>query len=108
MKLTERILFLLKATLNDLFGEEPQAELRQAISGDVTSSRLTGLLDQAQQHLDALRLELANAVARQKRIRQAWQEALTQIESLNATVDKALKAEDEEQARALLAQPSPV
>ena len=104
MKLTDRIIFLLKATWNDLFGEESQSEFRQAVSGDVTSSRLTGLLDQAQQHLDALRLELASAVTRQKRIRQTWHEALTKIESLNAAVDEALKAENEEQARVLLTQ----
>ncbi len=107
MKLTDRILFLLKATWNDLFGEEPQAEFRQAMSGDVTSSRLTGLLDQAQQHLDVLRLELTNALTRQTRIRHSWQEALKQIESLNIAVDEALKAGDENRARTLLAQLNP-
>ena len=108
MKLTDRILFLLKATWNDLFGEEPQAEFRQVISGDVTSSRLTGLLDQSQQRLDALRLELANAASRQKRIRQTWQNVLPQIEALNTAVDEALKVEDEDRARALLAQLNPL
>jgi phage shock protein A len=108
MKLTNRILFLLKATWNDLFGEEPQAELRQAISGDATGSRLTGLLDQAQQRLDVLRLELANGVSRQKRIRQAWQDVLPRIDALNVAVDEALKAEDEEKARTILAQLNPL
>lgn len=108
MKLTDRIIFLLKATWNDLFGEEPQAEFRQAISGEVTSSRLTGLLDQAQQHLDALRLELANAVTRQKRIRQTWHEALAKIQTLDAAADEAVKAGQEEQARTFLAQLNPL
>ena len=108
MKLTDRIIFLLKATWNDLFGEEPQAEFRQAINGDMSSSRLTGLLDQAQQHLDALRLELANAVTRQKRIRHTWQEALKQIEALNTSVDEAVKTGNEDRARTLLAQLNPL
>lgn len=108
MKLTDRILFLLKATWNDLFGEEPQAELRQAISGEMTSSRLTGLLDQAQQRLDALRLELANGVSREKRIHKSWQDMLPRIETLNVAVDEALKAEDEDRARELLAQLNPL
>lgn len=108
MKLTDRILFLLKATWNDIFGEEPQAELRQAISGEMTSSRLTGLLDQAQQRLDALRLELANGVSREKRIHKSWQDMLPRIERLNVSVDEALKAEDENRARELLAQLNPL
>lgn len=104
MKLTQRILLLLKTTWNDLFGEEQQAEALQAISGDLTASRLKGLLDQAQQHLDALRLELANAVTRQKRIRQTWREASAKVESLNSAADEALKTGQEEQARTLLEQ----
>ena len=106
MKLPQRILFLLKATWNDLFGEEQHSEIRQAISGDVTADRLSGLLNEAQQHLDTLRLELANAVTRQKRIAHGWQEALTQIQSLHLAVDEALNAGREQQARALLEQAS--
>ncbi len=102
MKLTERILFLFKTVWNDLFGEE--SEVRQAITGDLTADRLTSVLDEAQQHLDALRLELANAVTRQKRITQARQEALMKIQSLQAKVDKALEAGDAEDALTLLGQ----
>jgi phage shock protein A len=108
MKLTQRILFLLKTAWNDLFGEEQQSQARQVISGDTTAGRLNGLLDEAQQHLDALRLELANAVTRQKRIRRTWQEALTQIESLNSAIDEALKAGREAEARTLLGQVNPL
>ncbi|MGC1378958.1 MAG: hypothetical protein WA821_22200 [Anaerolineales bacterium] len=108
MKLTERILFLIKATWNDLFGEEQQAEIHQALSGDVTSSRLNGLLDDAQQHLDALRLELANAVTRQKHIVRTRQEALAQVQSLNSAIDEALKTGQGEEARTLLERANPL
>ena len=104
MKLTQRIHLLLKTTWNDLFGEEPQSEDLQALSGEATVSRLNGLLDEAQEHLDALRLELANAVARQKRIAHARQDALAQVQSLNSAVDEAVKSGQDQQARALLEQ----
>lgn len=106
MKLPQRILLLLRATWNDLFGEEQHSEIRQAISGDVTADRLSGLLNEAQQHLDTLRLELANAVIRQKRIEHSQQDAMAQIQSLHLAVDEALKAGQEQQARALLEQAS--
>ena len=106
MKLTERVLFLFKTVWNDLFGEE--SEVRQAITGDLTADRLTGVLDEAQQHLDALRLELANAVARQHRITHTWQETLIKIQSLQAKADKALEAGQDEEARSLLEQANPL
>lgn len=102
MKLTERILFLLKTAWNDLFGEEPQGEVRRVVSGDTAADRLNGLLDEAEQHLDALRLELASAILHQQRIRHTWQDRLAQIESLNLAVDEALKGGREDQARGLL------
>lgn len=106
MKLTERILFLFKTVWNDLFGEE--SEVRQAITGDLTADRLTGVLDEAQQHLDALRLELANAVARQHRITHTWQEALMKIQSLQAKADTALEVGQDEEARTWLEQSNPL
>jgi len=71
MNLTQRISFLLKTAWNDLFGEDPQGgepTLGRAVAGETTAERLGGLLDQSQGQLDALRLELANALTRQKRI----------------------------------------
>ncbi len=106
MKLTERILFLFKTVWNDLFGEE--SEVRQAITGDLTADRLTGVLDEAQQHLDALRLELASAVASQHRITHTWQETLMKIQSLRAKVDSALEAGQDEEARTWLEQSNPL
>ena len=106
MKLTERILFLFKTVWNDLFGEE--SEVRQAITGDLTADRLTGVLDEAQQHLDALRLELTNAVARQHRITHTWQETRMKIHSLQAKVDTALAAGQDEEARTWLEQSNPL
>jgi phage shock protein A len=106
MKLTERVLFLFKTVWNDLFGEE--SEVRQAITGDLTADRLTGVLDEAQQHLDALRLELASALARQHRITHTWQETLIKIQSLQAKADQALEAGQDEEARTLLEQANPL
>jgi phage shock protein A len=107
MKLTARILFLFKTAWNDLFGEE--SETRQAISGDVTaSSRLNGLLDQAQLRLDALRLELANAATRQKRIEHTWHEMLKKVELLQSEIDEALKADEGQRARMLLERVNPL
>lgn len=104
MNLPQRILFLLKTAWNDLFGEDPQGEVRHVLSGESTSDRLSTLLDETQQHLDALRLELANVIAHQQRIRQTWQERLAEIQYLNTAVDEALKAGREDQARGLQSQ----
>lgn len=104
MKLSQRILFLLKMAWNDLFGEDPQGEVSRVVSGESTSDRLSALLNEAQQHLDALRLELANVVVHQQRIRHSWQERLAEIQYLNTAVDEALKAGREDQARGLLNQ----
>jgi hypothetical protein len=107
MKLTQRLQFLLKAALNDLFGEEQMAEVRQNIDGETTAERLTGVLDEAQRHLDILRLELGNAVAHQKRIAQAWKDAEAHVKMLDAAVDEAVKSRQDEQAREYLAKVKP-
>lgn len=107
MKLTQRLHLLLKTTLNDLFGEEPVTEARRVIDGETTAERLTGLLDEAQRQLDTLRLELGKAVSHQKRIAQAWQEAVAHAKTLDAAVDTAVKAGDDDRAREYLAQVKP-
>ena len=104
MKLTERLRFFLKTTFNDLFGEEQVQEIRQAVDGETTAERLDGLLDEAQRQLDALRLEFGNAASHQKRITQAWQAAVSQVKTLDASVDAAVKAGQDDQAREYLEQ----
>ncbi len=104
MKLSQRILLLLKAAANDLFGEDQVTEVRQALDGETNAERLTGLLDDAQRQLDSLRLELGNAVSHQKRIERAWQESAAQVKTLDAAADAAVQAGQDEQARETLAQ----
>lgn len=107
MKLTQRLQLLLKATLNDLFGEEQMAEVRQTIDGETTAERLTSLLDDVQRQLDTLRLELGKAVAHQKQIAQAWQDAAAQVKALDAAADSAIQAGQDERAREYLTQLQP-
>jgi phage shock protein A len=107
MNLIQRLQFLLKAMLNDLFGEEQTAEIRRIADGETTAERLTGLLDDAQRQLDTLRLELGKAIAHQKRIAQAWQQAENQVKRLDAAVDEAVKAGQDDQAREYLAKIKP-
>lgn len=104
MKLSQRIRLLLKAAVNDLFGEEQAVEVQQALNGETTSERLNGLLDEAQLQLDALRLELGNAVSHQKRIERACQESRVQAEKLDAAADAAIQAGQDERAREYLSQ----
>lgn len=106
MKLTERIRHLIEAAAHDIFGEDG-AEIRRVVDGETTAERLTGLLDEAQRQLDALKMELGNAVSHQKRITQAWQSAEIRVKSLDAAVDAALKAGQEDKAREYLAQVTP-
>ncbi len=104
MKLSQRIRLLLKAIANDLFGEDQVTEVRQTLNGDTNAERLTGLLDDAQSQLDALRLELGNAVSHQKRIERAWQESVAQVKILDAAADAAVQAGQDERARETLTQ----
>ncbi len=104
MKLSQRIRLLLKAIANDLFGEDQVTEVRQTLNGETNAERLTGLLDDAQSQLDALRLELGNAVSHQKRIERAWQESVAQVKILDAAADAAVQAGQDERARETLTQ----
>ena len=104
MKLTQRLQLLFKATFNDLFGEDQVTEVRQVINGETTAERLSGLLDEAQRQLDALRLELGNAVSHQKRIERVWQEAAVQVKTLDEAADAAVQEGRDEQGREYLAQ----
>lgn len=104
MKLSQRLRLLFKAAVNDLFGEEPAAEVQQALNGETNAERLTGLLDEAQCQLDSLRLELGNAVSHQKRIEQTWQESAARVKALDAAADEAIQAGQDDRAREYLAQ----
>lgn len=104
MKLSQRIRMFLKATANDLFGEEQATEVRQMLNGETNAERLTGLLDEAQRQLDSLRLELSNAMSHQKRIEWAWQESAAQVKALDTAADAAIQAGQDERAREYLVQ----
>jgi phage shock protein A len=104
MKLSQRLRLLFKAAVNDLFGEEPVAEVQQALNGETNAERLTGLLDEAQRQLDSLRLELGNAVSHQKRIERTWQESAARVKALDAAADEAIQAGQDDRAREYLAQ----
>ena len=104
MKLSQRIRLFLKAAANDVFGEDQVAEVRQALDGETNAERLTGLLDEVQRQLDALHLELGNAVSHQKRVERAWQESAAQVKALDAAADAAIQAGQDERAREYLAQ----
>jgi phage shock protein A len=104
MKLSQRIRLLLKAAANDLFGEEETAEVRQMLNGETNAERLAGVLEEAQRQLDALRLELSNAVSHQKRVERVWQESAAQVRSLDAATDAAIQAGQDERAREHLMQ----
>lgn len=103
MKLSKRIQLLIKTMLNDLFGEDPLTEVRQTINGETNAEYLTGLLDEAQNQVDSLRMELGNAVIYQKQIERVWQESSMQLQILEAEVDAAVQNGDDEQARTSLA-----
>ena len=104
MKLSQRIRLLLKAAINDLFGEEQATEVRQTLNGETIAERLTGLLDETQRQLDVLRLELGNALSHQKRIERICQESAAQVKALDAAVDAAVQAGQEDRAREYLLQ----
>lgn len=104
MKLSERIRLLLTAAANDLFGEDQLNEVHQTLNGETTDERLTGLLDDAQQQLDMLRLELNNALSSQKRIERACEAAAAQVKVLDTAADAAIQSGQEERARQYLAQ----
>jgi phage shock protein A len=104
MNLSQRIRLLLKAIANDLFGEDQATEVRQVLNGETDAERLTGLLDEAQRQLDALRLELGNALNHQKQIERLWQESAAQVQALDAAADAAIQAGQEDRAREILTQ----
>jgi phage shock protein A len=94
MDLLNRISTAIRAAAHDLFAEEePTPEDRAA-----------SLLKTAQQRTSRLDDQLAQAVAREKRAEQAWRDGLARVNALEVEVDAAVRAGQDEVARAKLAQ----
>ncbi len=113
MNLMDRLRIMVRAALDDLFGEEydtnpgrPEEKILDRVmsAGDDGEDRLPALLDDAQTRLDNLRTDLSQARARQYRSEQDWQQAMDEVTALNQAVDTALRSNQEEQASTLLLQ----
>ena len=93
MKWIDRIFNSLRTAARDLLSEDDQV-------ADTTADRATALLGAANARLTVLRDELAQAIAREKRLEVEWHNAQTQADALNEAVDALLRANDDEAARA--------
>ncbi len=98
MNVFDRLLLALRSTLHNLFSEEAQPQRL----GDA-ESHVAALLDEAQARLEVLRQELTDATVREKRIELEWRAAQAQAEAVDRTIDEALRAGQDEAARAQLA-----
>ena len=92
MKWIDRIFNSLRTAARDLLSEDDQV-------ADTTADRATALLGAANARLTVLRDELAQAIAREKRLEVEWRNAQTQADALNEAVDALLRANDDEAAR---------
>ncbi len=102
MNLFQRLRLALRLFIHDLFGED---------SAPATASvqeRIDALLAEAGHRLEMLRAELAETAAREKRAEIEWRAAAAQAEALDAEVDAALRAGQEELARAKSIQLAPL
>ena len=97
MKWFDRILTSLRAAARDLLSEEDTPE---------EAERVESLLDTAQTRLRVLRSELAQAVAREKRIEIDWRAAWEQANALDAAIDSALRAGQDDVARSKIEEAS--
>ncbi len=97
MKWFDRILTSLRAAARDLISEE---------DNDVEADRVEALLETAQTRLHVLRSELAQAIAREQRAEIEWRAAWEQANALDATVDSALRAGQDDIARAKIEEAS--
>ncbi len=96
MKLLDSLALAVRTAARDLFGEEDESPSE--------ASRPATLLKTAQARLDALNEQLAQAVAREKRAEQAWQDAVAQASVLDDEVTAAVRAGQDDMARFKLAQ----
>lgn len=97
MKWFDRILTSLRAAARDLLSEEDTPE---------ESDRLDSLLETAQTRLHVLRSELAQAIAREKRAEIDWRAGWEQANALDAGIDSALRAGQDDIARSQIEQAS--
>jgi len=103
MKLIRRLRTIAQAVVDDVLGEDTESQ-EQPVPDEPAIRQLTAVLDKAQVDLDDLRLELAKAVDREKRIAQDRQEASGQAQALDEAVDAALQDGDDDRAAGLLEQ----
>ena len=94
MDLLNRLSHALRAAANDLFAEEPPA----------SEDRAAQLLKTAQQRVNQLNEQLAQAVAREKRAEQEWSLARARVDALEAEVDAAVRNHQDDLARTKLAE----
>ncbi len=96
MKWFDRILTALRSATRDLISEDDEIE----------PDRVAMLIDAAQTRLNVLRDELAQAVAREKRAELEWRATWDQANALDASVDSALRAGQDDLARMHIEQAS--
>ncbi len=94
MDLLNRLSHAIRAAANDLFSEEAPAP----------EDRAAQLLKTAQQRVNKLNEQLAQAVAREKRAEQDWRAARARVDALEAEVDAAVRDHQDEVARTKLTQ----
>ncbi len=99
MKWFDRILTALRAAARDLISEEDQP-------ADAEADRIEALLETAQTRLYVLRSELAQAIAREQRAEIEWRAAWEQANALDASIDSALRAGQDEIARSKIEEAS--
>lgn len=99
MNLWERLRMLLRVALNDLLGETAEPG-----TGGLSTSAQDRLLADSQAQVDALKAELVEAVARDKRLEIDLQRLRAETTRADAAVDEALRAGQDDQARRLLAE----
>jgi phage shock protein A len=104
MKLSRRLRTLAKTVINDVLGEDTEPQEQPAPDEPPVLRQMAVVVEKAQADLDALRLELAKASDREKRIAHAHQAAFDQAQSLDEAVDAALRDGDDERAAGHLKQ----
>jgi phage shock protein A len=93
MSWIDRALAALRRTVRDLISEEDIPE----------DDRVNALLAAARVRIDALRIELDEATAREKRAELEWRATQTEVSTLNDEADAALRAGRDAEARQGLA-----
>lgn len=97
MNLLDRLQLLIKAVMHDLWSDS----LQTAVDGPTTTQQ-EAVLVEARAQAAAMGAELAEAVARDKRLEMEWQQAQAQAGAASRAVDQALQSGQDEQARAYL------